>query len=383
LNAVFDIAVIGAGPSGAMAAYTAAKAGLSCVLIEKETLPRYKICGGGLVGRGLDRVPFDLSSVIHGQFHSIEVYSNRYNHCSVAKSDKPIISMVMRDQFDAFLTSQAVAQGTLLLAGQALQGLDLGEETHQLHTTQGSLHARAIIAADGATSPTAKLAGWTQDTRVCIPALEYEVQTDRATFERLSQSVRFDMDAIGQGYGWNFPKAQHLSLGVGALKKGGKLQLKTSCAEYIQQLGVQEVLQQSQHGYIIPVAPRTDGFVKNRVFLTGDAAGLADPLTAEGISNAISSGIWAAKALVDTRMDCAAAELAYLHALKTGILDQNLVASKLADWFYANATVRNLLLKQLGSQFAQRLASIFLGQSAYPQNIMASIQNRVKALVLH
>jgi geranylgeranyl reductase family protein len=381
LNTIFDIAVIGAGPAGAMAAYTAAKAGLTCVLIEKEHLPRYKVCGGGLVARGVARVPFDLSSVIHSEFRSIEVYSNSYKHCSVATSDQPIVNMVMRDEFDAFLTKQAVAQGAVLLSGHALLGLELGEQLHVLKTSQGDVRAHAVIAADGATSPTAKLAGWLQDTRVSIAALEYEVEPDQETFERLSQSVRFDMDALHQGYGWSFPKAQHLSLGVGVLK-GKKAQLKSCYGEYAQDLGIRKVLRQSQHGYVIPVAPRTDGFVKNRVFLVGDAAGLADPLTAEGISNAIGSGVWAAQALKDARMDCTVAQATYEQTLKREILDQNLIARKLADWFYANGTLRNLLLRQFGSQFAQRLAGIFMGQSAYPANIMASLQNRIKKLVL-
>jgi geranylgeranyl reductase family protein len=382
LSNLFDVAVIGAGPAGAMAAYTAAKAGLSCVLIERETLPRYKICGGGLVSRGLDRLPFDVSSVIHDQFHTIEVHSNNYKHISIAKSDKPIVSMVMRDEFDAFLVQQAVAQGVHLLPDQALQSITFGETTHQLQTSQSSIAAKAVIAADGATSPTAKLAGWTRDTRVCVPALEYEVQTDSATFERLSRSVRFDMDALVHGCGWSFPKSHHLSVGVGALKKETNLQMKTNYAEYAHRLGIDTIVKQSQHGYIIPVAPRTDGFVKNRVFLVGDAAGLADPITAEGISNAIASGIWAAQALVDARMDCALAETAYLQSLKTRILDQNRIASKLAHWLYANATARNLLFKHFGDQLAQRMARIFTGESCYPENVMASVQNRIKALIL-
>jgi geranylgeranyl reductase family protein len=382
LDTIFDIAVIGAGPAGAMAAYTAAKAGLRCALIEKEALPRYKICGGGLVGRGVACVPFDLSSVIHGEFRTIEVYSNGYKHRSQAQSSQPIISMVMRDEFDAYLVKQAVSQGAVLFASTALQGLEFGDEIHILRTSQGPLRARAIIAADGATSPTAKLAGWAQDTRVSIPALEYEVQPSAATFTRLAQSVRFDMDAFGQGYGWSFPKAEHLSLGVGAMKKGGKLELKPSYAAYARELGIEEASQQSQHGYVIPVAPRTDGFVKNRVFLAGDAAGLADPLTAEGISNALASGIWAAQALIDAGMDCSRAKEAYEQKLQTEIVAQHQVAGQLAHWFYSNLTARNLLLRHFGDAFADRLAQIFMGKSRYPADLMASLQRRVKSLVM-
>jgi geranylgeranyl reductase family protein len=381
LDTLFDIAIIGAGPAGAMAAYTAAQAGLKCVLIEKETLPRYKICGGGVVGRGIARIPFDVSSVVHGQFRSIEVRSQHDDYCATATHEQPIISMVMRDEFDAFLVEQALAQGAQLLAGQALQTIKLGDSLHQLTTSQTTVHAKAIIAADGATSPTAKMAGWAVDTRECIPALEYEVHTNSATQDRLSESVRFDMDVVTGGYGWNFPKRKHLSLGVCALEKKGKLQLKAQYQDYVQSLQIHEIAHQSQHGYIIPIGPRTDGFVKNRVFLTGDAAGLADPMTAEGISNAIASGIAAAQALMDAKMDCAAAEQLYLSWLKTHILDQNLAARRLTHWFYANTTLRNLLLRTLGTQLANRMTGIFMGEALYPENIMASLQRRLKMLI--
>src|SRR6478736_6821711 len=71
---IFDVAIIGSGPAGASAALELAKNGISTVIIEKEILPRYKTCGGGLVFRGRKNVPFDISSVIEKEFHEVDTY---------------------------------------------------------------------------------------------------------------------------------------------------------------------------------------------------------------------------------------------------------------------------------------------------------------------
>jgi flavin-dependent dehydrogenase len=71
---VFDAVVIGSGPSGGMAAHEMAKAGLKVAILEKETLPRYKTCGGGLVYRGREMLPFDLQTAIEKEYSKIHVY---------------------------------------------------------------------------------------------------------------------------------------------------------------------------------------------------------------------------------------------------------------------------------------------------------------------
>ena len=60
----FDVAIIGSGPSGASTAFHLGKQGISTVIIEKETLPRYKTCGGSFVNRGKKNMPFDINEVI-------------------------------------------------------------------------------------------------------------------------------------------------------------------------------------------------------------------------------------------------------------------------------------------------------------------------------
>ena len=206
----FDVAIIGSGPAGASAAYELSKQGISTVIIEKETLPRYKTCGGGFVYRGRKEMPFDISSVVEKEFFSVDVHFNKKKLKFSAEREEPIISMVMRDTFDHLIVQKATENGIVILQNHKLLNITF-EEILTLHTSEGDLQAKFVIAADGALSPTAKITGWTE-TRTMAPALEYEIEVPQEDFERLSRAVRLDMDAIPKGYGWCFPKKNHLSV---------------------------------------------------------------------------------------------------------------------------------------------------------------------------
>lgn len=375
----FDVAIVGSGPAGAMTAYTLIQQGISTVLIEKEKLPRYKTCGGGLVYRGRKMLPFDISQAVEREFHTVDIYMGRKTHFATTRL-QPIISMVMRDTFDHFIIEKAKTGGLTLLEEEKVTGLNHTNEHWHITTTNQVLAAKFVIAADGALSPIAKMAGWAKDTRKLIPALEYEVVVSDKDFERLSQSVRFDIDAIPGGYAWSFPKKNHLSLGVASAKRT-RLNLKEYYRKYVEFLEITEVISETQHGFQIPVAPRTDGFAKNGVFLTGDAAGFADPITAEGISNSIYSGILAAEAIAQSNLNTELAEKIYLEKLEIKLLPELKTGILLSKFFYDQKTIRNLMLKKYGNRFCEAMADIFMGDKSYPHNAYQKIQEKVKDFI--
>ena len=375
----FDVAVIGSGPSGASTAFHLAKNGISTVIIEKEILPRYKTCGGGFVFRGRKKLPFDISEVIEKEFRTVDVYLGKNLHFRTQRKD-PTISMIMRDAFDHLLVKKAKEFGTVLLENHKLQNLKFTHNYTTLETSQGKLTADFVIAADGALSATAKLAGWKKDTRKLIPALEYEIEVSDQDFKRLSEEVRFDIDAIPYGYAWSFPKKKHLSVGVASTRRT-KVNLKKFYNKYLTTLGISKVIYESQHGFQIPVSPRTDGFVKNNVFLIGDAAGFADPITAEGISNAIYSGFLAAEAIVEHNKVANLASQAYNDKIQNKLLPEIKAGIWLSKWFYEQKTVRNLLLQKYGQYFSESMADIFHGERGYPTDIKKTITHKIKELV--
>lgn len=375
----FDVAIIGSGPSGASTAFHLAKNGISTVLIEKETLPRYKTCGGGFVFRGRKDLPFDISSVVEREFNTIDIYLGEKLHFQTHRED-PTVTMIMRDSFDHLIVEKAKDLGVTLLENHKLNKLHFSDDIINLETSQGNLTANFVIAADGALSPTAKMAGWKEDTRKLIPALEYEVEVSEDDFNRLKDEVRFDIDAIPYGYAWSFPKKNHLSIGVASARRT-KINLKKFYKEYMETLKITNVISESQHGFQIPVAPRTDGFVKNNVFLIGDAAGFADPITAEGISNAIYSGKLAAEAIIESQLNSKDAEKLYLNKLDEKLIPELNTGLWLSKWFYEQKTIRNLLLKKYGQRFSDAMADVFHGKRSYPKDIKQTIKNKIKSLV--
>jgi len=373
----FDVAIIGSGPSGASAALELSKNGISSVIIEKEILPRYKTCGGGLVFRGRKILPFNISSVIEKEFFEVDTYFEGTNLKFTTKRDKPIITMVMRDTFDSLIVQKAIENGITLLQNHKVTNITFGS-VQTIHTTGGDVQSKFIIAADGALSPIAKIAGW-KETRTIIPALEYEIEVPKADFDRLSKNVRFDIDASPYGYGWCFPKKNHLSVGVCVLrKKNQKIDLKKYYAEYLKSLDINTVLSEQAHGFIIPVSARTDRFVRKNVFLTGDAAGFADPITAEGISNSILSGFLAAKSIVESNLNEHEAAVLYQKKLENSILSEIKSGSVLAKYFYEQKAIRNFFIRKKGDRLANFMTDIFMGDRTYPTDYLAFIIRKLK-----
>ena len=376
----FDVVIIGSGPAGAAAAFKLAEKGISVAIIEKETLPRYKTCGGGFVYRGVEMLPFDIAEVAEREFYKVDTLIGKDFHF-ITERDQPVITMVMRDTFDSFLVKKVTEKGGTVIDNCKLTGLNSEGENVVLSTTQEEIKTRFVIAADGALSPTAKMAGWEKETRHLIPALEYEVEVSEADFERLSKSVRFDIDAIPGGYAWNFPKKNHLSIGVASGKRT-KINLKQYYQEYLSNtLKIDSVINEVQHGFQIPVTPRTDGFVKNNVFLVGDAAGFADPVTAEGISNSIYSGMLVADAIAESDLDVKKAELIYMDKLEEKLLPEIKTGILLSKFLYDQPKIRNLFMKKYGQGAFEAMTDVFMGKRSYPADIMKTLKRRAKELL--
>lgn len=375
----FDVAIIGAGPSGASTAYQLAKAGIKTVIIEKETLPRYKVCGGGFVYRGLRNMPFDITEVVASSFYTVDIHLGKKLHFQTTRKE-PIISMVMRDSFDELIINKAKECGAVLLDNQKVVRLENNNEIATIYTDKQNITAKIIVAADGAYSPVAKMAGWKEDTRKLIPALEYEVYVTEEEFQKHAHSVRFDIDAVPGGYGWNFPKKNHFSIGVGCFEAKPS-NIKKLCEDYIAYLGIDNITHIEKHGFQIPVSPRKDGFVKGNTFLIGDAAGFADAITAEGISNAIYSGNLLAEAIIENKLDVQNTASSYLDKLNHKLLPELESSIKLSKWFYNHKTIRNILLKKYGERFSEYMADIFMGDKSYPVNVYESLIQKAKKVV--
>jgi geranylgeranyl reductase family protein len=375
----FDAAIIGSCPAGASAAIKLAEKGISTVIIDKETLPRYKTCGGGFAYRGRRKMSFDVSEVIEIEFFGVDAYSKKAGIHVFSERTEPVISMVMRDDFDKFLIDKAKEKGITLLQNHKLKNITF-EESIILHTSQGDVKTKFVIAADGVLSTTAKLAGW-EETRLLIPALEYEVEVNKEDCERLSKSVRLDLDAIPIGYGWSFSKKNHWSIVLASFRKV-KEDFKQLYREYLTDtLGIKEVISEQMHGFQISVSPRTDGFVKKNVFLVGDAAGFADPLTAEGISNAIFSGIMSAEAIIEGDLNSEVSAEIYKTKLNKSLIPELKTGARLCKLFCKNEKIRNFLIKKYGNKICEAMTQILTGERTYPKDVNKQMKRKLMNVI--
>jgi geranylgeranyl reductase family protein len=359
----FDVAVVGAGPAGSIAAWHLAKAGRRVAVFEKTQVPRYKVCGGGLLQRTLRLLPDGAEVSVERECFRAELRHHDPRLVYSTSRDKPIVSMVMRDRFDFQLLQLAIGEGAKFFPQTAVQGLARCDSGIKLHTEAGSFSAEFVIAADGVSSMVARRAGF-PELRDVAPALECELEIDAERFVRACDTARFDFGFVPLGYGWVFPKKAHLSVGVLSVSRGA-CNLNREYERYRSEVGLDGATAEERHGYMIPLRPREKLFDFPRIFLVGDAAGLADPITAEGISHAIRSGQLAAAAILQAEGEPGVAMAAYRTTLRKEILSELAIARVLARILYRRRKIRGWVLSRHGQRLSEFVTDIVMGTASY------------------
>jgi geranylgeranyl reductase family protein len=290
----YDVIVAGAGPGGATAAYFLGRAGRRVLVLEKERLPRYKPCGGGISAALLEQFPFSFEPVFESRATEV-VYSLSGETVTVPLAGRPL-RMVMRDSFDSFLLDHAGAE---VRAGRPVRNVREEADHVEAETADGGVFSAAyLIGADGANSAVARSLGLRRG-KAAAAAIEAEAPVPPEVLARFDGRPTFLFGGVRLGYLWIFPKRDHLSVGIGALlPRPGMLQEKLRQAMAEQGIDLSGV---PLRGHPLPINLRRKRISTARTLLVGDAAGLMDPLSGEGIRPAIKSGRMAAEAILAGR----------------------------------------------------------------------------------
>lgn len=305
----FSVIVVGAGPAGSTMAYELARRGIDVLILERSKLPRYKLCGGGVTWKAVRQLPFDISPIVQKTLRQLVLLRNGSPKITI-QSDEPLVCMTMRDEFDAFLTARACEQGATLVERQSVTQITEITDGYQVETQSTCYRCEVIVGADGVHSKVAQSLGL-RNKPVLGLGLEAEIPMSQQQMLLWQDSLCIDFGKLRRGYGWIFPKRDHLSIGAAAEEIDYR-ELKEYYDRFVgDKLGI-DSSQLRPLGHFLPLRKRNMPIQKGRALFVGDAAGLVDPFTGEGIFYAIRSAQIAAieieKLLADDQLDLSAYE---------------------------------------------------------------------------
>jgi geranylgeranyl reductase family protein len=292
-----DVAVVGAGPAGSTAAYRLAAEGARVVLLDRKRFPRDKPCGGGLTMRGVGLLPFDVSPVVEDRVDRVLLRMG-FGRTTEQRFPGPIALMTQRRRLDHFLVERAGEAGADVRDGVRVRGVAAdGPSEMVVEVDGGRLRAAVVLGADGANGVCAGALGLGVDRSFAV-AFEGNLSLDAAMEAEHRGRAVLELGTVPGGYGWLFPKGDHVNLGVGGwAAEGPRLRdhLATLCAHH----GVAADDLSDLRGHKLPMR-RTWGLTaRGRAAVVGDAAGLVDPLSGDGMFEAFLSSKLASDAALD------------------------------------------------------------------------------------
>lgn len=310
----YDVVIVGAGPAGSTAAKVLAEKGIKTLLVDKDKFPRDKPCGGGLPYRVIQRFPYVeeegvIESYSYGgyAYYQVSKYELKYT------GDEPLVGMVLRKKFDYALVKLAVDAGCNLKQNSRVVDVKTTDRTGKILLENGeSIESEVVIGADGVNSIVAKKTGLRmRDFKKGVCVLQ-EFKMDEKIVEKYFTEKRLcyihSRFRDIPGYGWVFPKKEHVNIGIGEMiqsprSSSKKINLLEIYRDYIRVLKQRKIIPSDLKigrciGGALPVYP-LDKTYSDRVLLVGDAAGVISCVTGEGIYYAMSSGEHAANTLAE------------------------------------------------------------------------------------
>ncbi len=347
----FDVLVVGGGPAGSTTGIRLADAGVKVLLVDKATFPRDKPCGGGLTMRAVRECPVDPSPVVEEEVDLVELRF-RFGDSVEHHTSRPIVHMTQRRRLDAFLLDAARERGVEVREGMTID----------------APHAAAdvVVGADGANGTTARAFGLGAGIVYGV-AYEGNVSYGVVPRERYGHRAVIELGDIPGGYGWVFAKGDHVNVGVGAWQSEGP-----RIREHLARVCVAHDLSPDQlehvRGHRLPLRRPGVRIAAGRTLLVGDAAGLVDPVSGDGMYECFVSSRLAAATILDLLGGRAGSLESYEAAVESALMPLHNASWNLkqafdrwprASWRLARTqlfwkTIERLLLGELSAPLEQR-----------------------------
>ncbi len=312
----YEAIIVGGGPAGASTAYHLSRLGLKVLILEKEKLPRFKLCAGCLSARTLRLLPDGYKGLLLNTIRSGRLGYRGLMEYEI-DAGREIAYVVDRGQFDYFLVQKALESGADLLMA-SFTGFEREGSLYRVYTDIGSFYTHYLIGADGFYSKVAKLLGYKK--RKFFRSLELFTEGDPR------DRVLIEIGWVSRGYLWVFPHGEGVSVGIATTGREDLLELLKN---YTLKRGIDF---KPPRGWHIPFPEGKEDIHigRERALLVGDAANMTDPLLGEGIYYALWAGELLSKAIVENPSQPAKA---YWRLLKP-MVEELIHAGKIAKLAY-------------------------------------------------
>ncbi len=358
----YDVIVAGSGPAGATTAYRLAKAGLSVLILERDYLPRYKPCGGGLSLK-IDRIlDIDIKDFIEATVFGA-YFSYGQKEGTHLMSEQPVAYMVMRDKLDAHLAYEAVRAGATLLTGNKVEGINTAKNGYEVFTKNEVFTCRYVVGADGVNGTVRRFI-YPNAVRTIAASIEAEIAVDQSTLDKHSNYVHIDFGVIPYGYAWVFPKKGMLSVGIAGFK-GVVKRPKEFFDNFIKGHNTLSGINGFTYkGYPLPLFRNQQILTKDGVILTGDAGNLVDPFFGEGIYYAVRSAQLASSVICDSIRNGSTDLSRYDKLLSNEFYPEFRAAQKVSQFVYACPRIWYDILTER-TELAEKYFNVLRGNNRY------------------